>query len=229
MVRTEGMLVRRAFAVKTFGVIVLMLAFWALPSKAVAVPICGDPNANVLDYNAQGGCTIDGLLFSDFFVDPIPGSPNSVIAMGSQVIDGVVFFHLNPNLGLSPFLEDIHFFFKVSTLDGSAGIFGVDLTVGGLGANIIEQVCSSAWNTSTGICGGTLLATLAADSGGEDEDFFSGRSSIWIFKDIGVQSGANAISSFTQSFHVPDGGSTIALLGLGLLGLRSLRRRFGGS
>jgi len=218
--------VRRAFAVKAFGVFVLMLAFSALPARAMAVPICGDPNANVLDYNAQGGCTIDGLLFSDFFVDPIPGSPNNVIAMGSAIVDGIVLFHLNPNLGLTTSLEDIHFYFRVSTLDGSASIFGVDLTVGGQGANIIEQVCSAAWNTSTGICGGTLLATLAADSGGSDVDFFSGLSSIWVFKDIGVQSGPNAISSFTQSFHVPDGGSTIALLGLGLLGLRSLRNRF---
>ena len=199
-------------------------AFWALPAKAMAVPVCGDPNANVLDYNAQGGCTIDGLLFSDFFVDPIPGSPNNVIAMGSGVVNGVVLFQLNPNLGLTTNLEDIHFFFKVSTLDGGANIFGVDLTVGGSGANIVEGVCSAQW--VLGVCTGTLLTTLAADSGGSDVDFFAPRSSIWIFKDIGVQGGANAISSFTQSFHVPDGGSTLALLGLGLMGLRAVRRRF---
>ena len=100
---------RRAFAMKTFGVLVLTMAVWALPSKAMAVPVCGDPNANVLDYNAQGGCTIDGLLFSDFFVDPIPGSPNNVIAMGSGIVNGVVLFQLNPNLGLTTNLEDIHF------------------------------------------------------------------------------------------------------------------------
>ena len=215
---------RRAFAMKTFGVLVLTMAFWALPSKAMAVPVCGDPNANVLDYNAQGGCTIDGLLFSDFFVDPIPGSPNNVIAMGSGVVNGIVLFQLNPNLGLTTNIEDIHFFFKVSTLDGGANIFGVDLFVGGSGANIVEGVCSGQW--VLGVCSGSLLATLAADSGGSDVEFFAPRSSIWIFKDIGVQGGANAISSFTQSFHVPDGGSTLALLGLGLMGLRAVRRRF---
>ena len=217
---------RSAFAVKTFGVFVLALAFWALPTKAMAVPLCGDPNANILDYNAQGGCTIDGLLFSDFFVDPIPGSPNNVIAMDSAVVDGVVLFLLNPNLGLSTSLEDIHLFFKVSTLDGSANIFGVDLSVGGSGANIVEQVCSAQF--VVGACSGALLATLAADSGGFDDGFFTGQSSIWVFKDVGVQGGASAISSFTQSFHVPDAGSTLGLLGLGLLGLRSLRRRFAG-
>ena len=201
-------------------------AFWALPSKAMAVPICGEPNANVLDYNSVGGCTIDGLLFSDFAVDPIPGSPNNLVAMGSGVVDGVVLFQLNPNLGLSTNLEDIHFFFKVSTLDGSASIFGVDLTVGGQGANIVESVCTGQW--VLGICTGTLLTTLSADSGGFDDGFFAPRSSIWVFKDIGVQGGTNAISSFTQSFHVPDGASTLALLGLGLMGLGSLRRRFTG-
>jgi VPDSG-CTERM motif len=216
--------VRRAFAMKTLGVLVLTMACWALPSKAMAVPVCGDPNANVLDYNAQGGCTIDGLLFSDFFVDPIPGSPNNVIAMGSGVVNGVVLFQLNPNLGLTTNIEDIHFFFKVSTLDGGANIFGVDLSVGGFGANVTESVCSGQW--VLGICTGTLLTTLSADSGGFDDGFFAPRSSIWVFKDIGVQSGPGALSSFTQSFHVPDGGSTLALLGLGLMGLRAVRRRF---
>ena len=216
---------RRAFAMKTFGVLVLTMAVWALPSKAMAVPVCGDPNANVLDYNAQGGCTIDGLLFSDFFVDPIPGSPNNVIAMGSGIVNGIVLFQLNPNLGLTTNIEDIHFFFKVSTLDGSANIFGVDLSVSGFGANVNENVCSGQW--VLGICSGTILTTLSADSGAPTVNgFFAPQSSIFVFKDIGVQGGAGSLSSFTQSFHVPDGGSTLALLGLGLMGLRAVRRRF---
>ena len=209
---------------KTIGVLAFALGCLAVPSKAMAVQ-CGVPNTNVLDYNAVGGCTIDGLLFSDFFVDPIPGSPNSVIAMDSGVVDGVVNFVLNPNLGLSTSLEDIHFFFKVSTLDGSANIVGVDLTVGGSGASIVEQVCSASFVFN--VCSAQLLTTLAADSGEPNTSgFFAPQSSIWVFKDVGVQGGSSAISSFTQSFHVPDAGSTLTLLALGFLSLGSFRRRF---
>lgn len=204
----------------------MAFGFWALPTTAAAAPICGG-TVNVLDYNSQGGCTIDGLLFSNFSVTPaFPGSPDDVIAVASWVDGGTAFFSLNPMLGLGAGVEDIWFTFKVETLSGAANIVGVDLeNLGAGGTFITEAVCTSAFVSAS--CPGSLLANMSTGDGQKDQDFFAAQSSIWVFKDIGV--GPNGhISAFTQSFHVPDGGSTIALLGLGLLGLRAARRRFAG-
>ena len=171
------------------------------------------------------------LLFSDFLVAPgIPGSPDDIFAVGSQVVNGVVMFFLNPNLGVGNSAEDIHFFFKVSSLSCDPIIFGVDLeNLGGGSTNISETVCSAAFvGLSCAFGGGSVLGSLAAASGGNDVAFFEARSTIYIFKDIAVGPNEAHMSNFTQSFHVvPDGGSTVALLGAGLLGLRMLRRRFG--
>jgi hypothetical protein len=220
--------VRRAFAMKTCGVLVLSLAFWALPSTAMAVPICGEPPADIEDYS--DGCTIDGLLFSDFLVVASPGSPNNVDAMDSWVDGSTIFFQLNPNLFAG---DDVLLYFKVSTLDGSSTITGVDLSnLGSSNSFITEGVCTVSWvdNTTCIAGGGSILAFLeAGGAGGFDDAFFTGRSEIYIIKDIGVSEETGHISIFTQSFHrVPDGGSTLALLGLGLVGLRSLRQRFTG-
>ena len=77
-----------------------------------------------------------------------------------------------------------------------------------------ENVCSAQW--VLGICTGTLLTTLSADSGSSTTTS-SARGRIWIFGDIGVQ-GARMPSRASPRHHVPDGGSTLALLGLDLMG-----------
>ena len=215
-------------AMKTTGILVFALAFWALPSKAMAVPICGAAPTNVEDYNPEG-CTVDGLLFSEFNVVPIAGTNDLVIAMSSSIVGSTVIINFNPLLGFGTGIEDLWFMFKVSTLDQSATITGVDLTNGGSpDSSITERVCSVPFTGVGPTCSGTLLALMSANGGDPNQNvFFTGQSSIWVFKDIGV--GANGENTaFSQSFHtsVPDGGSTLALLGLGLLGLKSLRRRF---
>jgi hypothetical protein len=221
--------VRRAFGIKTLGVLVVAAAFWALPAKAMAVPVCGVPPEDIEDYSE--GCTIDGLLFSDFLVVPSPGSPNNVDAMDSWVDGSTIYFQLNPNLFAG---DDVLLYFRVSTLDGSSTITGVDLSnLGSSNSFITEGVCTVSWvnNTTCLGGGGSIVAFLeAGGAGGFDDAFFSGRSEIYILKDIGVPEESGHVSIFTQSFHhsVPDGGSTLAMLGLGLMGLRSLRRRFTG-
>ena len=215
---------------KTVGVFVFGLGMAVLPSSAIAAPICGMPPTSVETYN-PAGCEVDGLLFSEFNVVPIPGTNDIVLAMSSSVVGSTVFINFNPLLGFGPGIEDLWLMFKVSTLDGSNSITGVDLTNGGTPDSIItERVCSTAFTGVGPTCDGTLLATLSASGGDPTQNvFFTGRSSIWVFKDIGVgPNGEN--TAFSQSFHtsVPDGGSTLALLGLGLLGLRTARRRFSG-
>lgn len=211
---------------KVVGVFIIALAFWALPSKAEAIPLCGEPPEDIEDYS--DGCTIDGLLFDQFLVIASPGSPNDVDAMNSWVDGSTVWFELNPNLFTG---DDVFLYFRVSTLDGSASIVGVDLqNWGTAGSHITEDVCTISWVDNGDCAPGQHLASLGAGgTGGFDDAFFSGQSEIFVVKDIGVPStGDGHISRFTQSFHtsVPDGGSTLALLGLGLLGLRSLRHRF---
>ena len=206
----------------------MAFAFWALPAKAMAVPaVCGG-GADVTTYTE--GCTVDGLLFSDFVVLDAGSDVVLVNAVLAQLVGGTVYFTFNPNL-TGGGIDDIHFFFKVSTLDGSAGINGVDLENMGIGDTAIqESLCTVSWLSGGLGCvskGGSLIGNgLLATSGQFDNDFFAPVSSAWVFKDIFKGEGGH-LTAFTQSFHqVPDGGATVALLALGLLGLRTARRRY---
>ena len=222
-------MVRTVLTLKTVGVLAMAFAFWALPTKAMAVPVACGGGVSVATYT--DGCFIDGLLFSNFIVEDA-GNPGSEVvnAVSTAVIGSTIFFELNPNFGLEA-QQDIHFLFRVSTLDGSANIIGVDLSVNGVGQTSISELLCTAQFVA-GAClpinGGSLIGTgLVAFPGVPDNEFFSAVSSAWVQKDIFKAAGTgNHLTSFTQSFHVPDGGSTVALLGLGLLGLRTLRRRF---
>lgn len=219
---------------KAVGVLILAGSFWALPSTASAASICAAvPGTDVTTYNAGGGCTIDGLLFSNFAVFNAANTPTPLVnAVFAEVINGTVYFTFNPNLSLGT-LQDIYFLFNVSTLDGSASISGVDLEVVGDNASISESLCTVSWlpgiscigNGGT-LIGGGLVAGVGPGYSSFDQDFFTPVSSAWVFKDIAHQPGGH-LTAFRQSFHVPDGGSAMTLLGLGLLALGSIRRRFG--
>lgn len=221
-------MVTRFLTLKTVGVLAMAFAFWALPARAMAIPaVCGG-GVDVTTYTE--GCTVDGLLFSEFAVLDAGADTVLVNAVLAQLVGGTVFFTFNPNL-TGTGIDDIHFFFKVSTLDGSANIVGVDLENMGIGnTSIQESLCTVSWLTGGFGCvgkGGSLIGTgLLALSGQFDNDFFAPVSSAYVFKDIFKGEGGH-LTAFTQSFHVPDGGSTLALLGLGLLGLRTARRKLG--
>ena len=221
-------MVRRVLALKTVGVLAMAVAFWALPTRAMAIPAACGGGTDVTTY--AEGCTVDGLLFSNFAVLDAGSDIVLVNAVTANLVGGTVFFTFNPNL-TGPGIDDIHFFFQVSTLDGSASINGVDLENLGIGnTSIQESLCTVSWLAGGVGCvgkGGSLIGTgLLAFSGQFDNDFFAPVSSAWVFKDIFKGEGGH-LTAFTQSFHqVPDGGSTIALLGLGFLGLSAARRRF---
>jgi hypothetical protein len=216
---------------KSLGVLLLVMAFWALPARAIADPIACGGGADVTTYS--DGCFVDGLLFSQFTVLNAGSNTVLVNAVFAQLVGSTVFFNFNPNL-TGDDLDDIHFFFRVSTLSGGASIFGVDLTNNGVGdTSIQESLCTVSWLVTFGCTsnGGSLIGTgLVAHSGDSVQTFFNPVSSAYVFKDIqknGLSADAH-LTSFTQSFHVvPDGGSTLGLLGLGLLSVRLLRSRVG--
>src|SRR5688572_438290 len=112
-----------------------MFGFMALPSKAMAVPVACGGGTDVLSYNdpSIGGCFVDGLLFSEFAVFQAGGAEEVQInGVTATVVNGTVFFNFNPNLD-GDGNEDIHFYFKVSSLSGDAIINGVDLENNGTG------------------------------------------------------------------------------------------------
>ena len=217
----------RARVMKGFSVLLLVIAVWFVPSKALASPIACGGGADVTTYT--DGCFVDGLLFSQFSVINAGSSTVLVNAVLASVVGNTVFFTFNPNL-TGDDLDDIYFLFKVETLNGNATIFGVDLFNNGVGdTSIQESLCTVSW-LPTLTCNSLIGSGMVAASGQSDDDFFNPVSSAYVFKDIqkdGTDESAH-LTSFTQSFHVvPDGGSTLGLLGFGLLSVRLLRSRFG--
>src|SRR6185436_17623556 len=141
---------------------------------AVASPIACGGGVDVTTYT--DGCFVDGLLFSQFAVVNAGSSTVLVDAVLAHVVGSTVYFNFNPNLTGSD-LDDIHFYFKVSTLNGSASIFGVDLENNGIGdTSIQESLCTVSWLVTFGCAsnGGSLIGSgLIAYSGEYDKDFFN--------------------------------------------------------
>ena len=84
----------RARVMKGFSVLLLVIAFWALPSKAMASPIACGGGADVTTYT--DGCFVDGLLFSQFSVINAGSSTVLVNAVLASVVGNTVFFTFNP-------------------------------------------------------------------------------------------------------------------------------------
>ena len=219
---------------------------------AVAVPCPGPPPPSILVATTPPAAPISpslsfacsGLIFSNFSVVE-SGSINPVrVVLDSALVDaslGFVYLNFNPNLfAAANNTADIHFYFQVT-----GGISGIDLSVGGDRSSIFELACATAIDrTAANNCTGGLknqLASLTNTSGNANVTAaFNTTDPVFIYKDIqadgrGTTVGAQ-LTSFTQSFHFSGGGSTpsaipepasMILLGAGLFGMASLRRRLG--
>ncbi len=195
---------------KLGNLVVVLLAACAI---AGAAPLCtGLIGNNVLSGGFE--CSAGTLTFSNFSA---VGTSN-IQLMQVQETPSVVYLTFNPNL-IGP--TDIYFYMTVT----GGAIDGVDLINGGSsGTSIFERVCSSPIGIGNVCPQGTQIAEMTVSGGNSDEVMFQGSyQTIYIYKDILVPGGAH-LSSFTQSFHIPE-PMTFVLIGTGLLGLGLFGKR----
>jgi hypothetical protein len=189
--------VRRAVILKAVGVVALVLAFSALPTKAMAVPITGS-------IGFAGG------------IEPVANwaTVNSFDITGNQAV--VLCSAVTPCAGSFAVLNDPDMEIAVYNDFTLAGGVAPLWTVDGFGFNL--GAITTVTRSSTGIVlGGS--GTLTGGAG------FDPTPAEWSFS--ADETGVFRFSSTTQAMQaVPDGGTTATLLGAALLGLAAVRRRF---
>lgn len=194
----------------------------SLPGSSLLTITCGAVTfSNFQAIDASGGTTM-GLP-----VNYLPGLSNSYYDPAT----GFYQLSFNPNFTSSAGIQDIHFFFDVTS---TVPIRSVDMSVGGsLGAGSInENVCNGGtvnMNLGSGVCtnGAAQLANLTVpfSSSGSVNFFAPPGTSVQfgVWKNVGKQSGE--LTSFTQSFTtvVPE-PATYGMLGGALVLLAAIRR-----
>jgi len=205
-------------------VLMLGLLGATIASAATTCPTLGSGPVTV---TPGYSCEVNGLVFSNFTVIPATaGTAANVTLVYASVVGDYVNLYFNPSLTASAgSSSDIWFYFTVS-----GGVNGIDLSVSGTNATITEYACGSPV-TAGNICpAGTELAKFTAQSGGSAYAAFPGgefAENVYIYKNILVQGGVTApgeLSSFSQSFHIPE-PFTFVLMGSGLLAIGLVRRR----
>ena len=201
-----------------------------LSAGVVAAPLC----STVLGSDVTTltlGCELGPYLFNNFAVTlATPGTVSGPIQLTGTAVDAqnsIYSLIFNPNLG-GPTTEDFHFTFRVSTLNGAAGIYQTALAASGTGqgSHVQERGCTTIINQS-GSCAGTILYDYVAFAGQTialtPNLGNAGVSQMFIWKDLNSDSNGT-LTSFTESFQTPEPMS-ISLFGAGLLGLGLIRKR----
>ena len=108
--------------------------------------------------------------------------------------------------------------FSFSTAGGDATPFG---TYG-------DAINSTAHNGSVGGFFGDLNFTITRTSGLSTDDFITNADGYYFAADLAGPTGLTGSQAWQLRTEqsVPDGGSAIALLGMGLMGIEGLRRKF---
>ena len=213
--------------------ILIVAGLLAASSLAViGAPLCSDSIGIDVDTLAAG-CVAGPYLFDNFSwtdANGVGGGPVTILSAnpGSYLssID-MVFGTLlgTPSAGSK---EDLHFTFRVSTLNGLAGIYQTALAASGSGSgsHVAERGCTTAMGQDSGICSGTVLYDYTAFAGqaiGITPNAGNvGVNQLFVWKDLNADVGGS-LTSFTETFQTPEPMS-ISLFGAGLLGLGLIRK-----
>lgn len=194
----EGKFVRRALTMKILGVLVLAATFSAMPTTAMAIPITGSIGFTGTIQDVINWQTVNSITFVSAETE-CPGA--TCTGTYGAVLDATPVTFASPFNFTAPPVNDLWSF----------GGFSFDLLA-------VTSIMRSGTTESGGIIiigNGTLQAAGFDDTPGTFS--FSANSTQTEFR-FGATNEATV--------QVPDGGATIGLLGLGLLGLSTLRRRF---
>ncbi len=199
----------------------------------LGAPVCSAStgvNVNLLTL----GCVAGPYLFDNFNwtdANGVGGGPVTILSAnpGSYLSSINLVFGTSLGTPSSAFTQDLHFTFRVSTLNGLPGIYQTALaaTGSGNGSHVAERGCTTAIGQDSGICAGTVLYDYVAFAGQTiaitPNAGNVGVNQLFVWKDLNSDVGGS-LTTFTETFQTPEPMS-ISLFGAGLLGLGLIRKR----
>ncbi len=211
---------------------ITMSKFTAIAAAAVAALICSQARATTITWTfLENGSNVNlgptstftemGYSISAFgFANGAPSTPADLFAKWTSGNPHETGLGLVRDAGSDHEIDTHHFVQLDSHISPPATIGGI-----GLGSIQLHENAAVYGSNTLGVLG-TWITTLTAD-GTFDLSPWAGKFRYFGVTDVGTTPDANTlITSLSATVSAPDGGTTALLLGLGLLGVGALARRF---